>query len=470
MKKIMICLFTLLWTVLPIHAQEAAALTGTITMDGSDTNDSFDIYQMLVYDQETNNYQCTDDFKAFLSSMNTDITTYRTFTDNSDDLKKILTQYAVYVKKNNAESYVSLQEDRSINEVPLGQYLILGTSNDGYIYQVMTASLTTDDKNITVTAKRSKTGITRTSDASSYNISETVSYTITSSIPAYPEDASQKAFTIKDALADGVSGYKDLKVEASASDTFDTSETLTSGTHYTIGYDDANTSFEMTFDHEKIKDHKWIRITYSSVMDSNAQITAGVQTTSTLKYSKDPYASEASDTELTSDNTIYTYAIEVTSTDTDTKKALSETEFELYTDEACTKKIRFEKSTSAYVYNGQAEGDNTGDKLITDTEGKILLSGLKEGTYYLKETKTADHYQLPTSVFTINIKDENQNGLIEIDNNDTTAGIYTLTVPNTLNTSLLPETGGTGTILFSLAGLVGMSIITLIFTYIRRHS
>ncbi len=100
------------------------------------------------------------------------------------------------------------------------------------------------------------------------------------------------------------------------------------------------------------------------------------------------------------------------------------------------------------------------ENLVTDGNGQITIEGLTPGTYYLHETKApidkedGKPYRLLTKP--IEVKVENN----KVTNKD-------VTVENSKSGWELPTTGGIGTILFTLIGLVLM--ITAFTLYVRRR-
>lgn len=86
----------------------------------------------------------------------------------------------------------------------------------------------------------------------------------------------------------------------------------------------------------------------------------------------------------------------------------------------------------------------------------IEIEGIKEGTYYLKETKAPKGYNLLKDAIAITI---DTNGKITINEGEVTQ----VDVQNNAG-SLLPSTGGMGTTIFYIAGalLVLISGVVLI--------
>ena len=141
-----------------------------------------------------------------------------------------------------------------------------------------------------------------------------------------------------------------------------------------------------------------------------------------------------------------------------------------------------EAGVGHYVVDGA--GNAT---LTTDAEGNIVVNGLKNGNYYLVETKTNDGYNLlkepvkveinVTFATTTETKTET-----DLDGNTTSTttvkttsfeggkdntGTYEIEVQNNKGFQL-PTTGGTGTILASLIGILLMGGGAFVFFSSRK--
>ena len=107
--------------------------------------------------------------------------------------------------------------------------------------------------------------------------------------------------------------------------------------------------------------------------------------------------------------------------------------------------------------------DATDTTIEVDDNGELVLTGLGEGTYTIKETKAPDGYTLDKTPHTIAITfsydstNKKPVWTYKIDDTDTTVApgdrYVVLEVVNK-KTSLLPETGGIGTVGFYVAGAV----------------
>ena len=139
---------------------------------------------------------------------------------------------------------------------------------------------------------------------------------------------------------------------------------------------------------------------------------------------------------------------------------------------------------------GAGVDDGKSDVGFTDGEflGQILVFGIDEGTYIIKETKAPDGYQLAEGSFEVTLSDTvGQSGAISDASLTTTARDSSLSgkftrvhlVENELKCyvgitnapgNALPETGGIGTTLFTIAGVILMAGALAFFTSRKRSS
>lgn len=143
---------------------------------------------------------------------------------------------------------------------------------------------------------------------------------------------------------------------------------------------------------------------------------------------------------------VYKYTGDLNNTDT----PLSGAEFKLYSDSTCQTEIKLAETDTKNNYRKYINGD-TQANIVTDTTGRFTISGLAEGTYYLKETKAPDGYNKLKDAIVVKLE-RNADGTpfmsIYQNNNNKTE---TINVQNKSG-SLLPQTGGAGTTLIYLIG------------------
>ncbi len=191
-----------------------------------------------------------------------------------------------------------------------------------------------------------------------------------------------------------------------------------------------------------------ITFTYLATVKNDAPIDTAMPNTAYLTYG------EHSKTEEVKTNT-YTWGIPVfkyTSNAGD-KKALAGAKFILSTDSNFTEGnvLNFTNTGNTYRY-ASTSGNN---ELVSAGDGMININGLKSGTYYLKETKAPDGYNLLKEPIKIVVTGDAVTGkpVIKVDNNGTATVVKKVEVQNNKG-SLLPSTGGMGTTLIYVVGSI----------------
>ena len=318
-------------------------------------------------------------------------------------------------------------------------------------------------------------------------IGDTVSYKLEVDVPEYPSQSVSRIFTITDTMPDGLTLQTDgIKVVDQAGDEITIPTGLITATERTLTINLDNSNL--------ITGKTKLVVTYDAQLNASATIgTEGNVNTAALTYTNNPYGTVPADTDFAakaravsgSDNTkntktfmdtatVYTFGIEVAKVAKGTKTGLQGAVFELKLKDT-TQKIGFTGSGGAYT----KAADGTA-ALTTGTDGKLTLKGLAPGTYKLKETKAPAGYVLSAGETEITIADTDFDGIPdskEQPTTDTTTtqttekdnGLVSITVENTKGFTL-PRTGGIGTVLFSMIGIVLMgSGVLLVAVFLRKR-
>ena len=109
---------------------------------------------------------------------------------------------------------------------------------------------------------------------------------------------------------------------------------------------------------------------------------------------------------------------------------------------------------------------------ITDADGKILFEKLYSGDYILAETRTLPGYQLPVGQWLVQV--DAVTGIIKITARGETPpafmddGSGVLKLPN-YPTITFPPTGGTGTFIFTITGIVLIGLAVMLIIVARRQ-
>lgn len=374
----------------------------------------------------------------------------------------------------------------STEALTVGTYLILVTGGSEKIYNPMLVSVYYTDGNEMTTkpldaksnwgletenayAKSSEIKITKTVKEKSAPVGGTVEYTITGTIPSYSKEYTEDS--LKYTMTDKV---KNLEI-----DTETIKVTVGGAKIDSSNYElNANVSgFELKFKANYIASlrnetdtNRAVVVTYSAKLTEGASNFDAAHNEVVLDYTHNPGQSE--DGKKAETNT-YTFDIngqiaKVDATNEETK--LGGAEFTLYSDKELESVVK--TATSA------------------DTTGSVVFKGLKEGIYYLKETKAPSTYQITDNVYKIEIKavyknddtnklenytvtitnqnDEKDSHTATYNNADETANVSVLTMVKNTKLGILPSTGGMGTYLFTIIGVVVMAGAAGAFFISRR--
>ena len=324
-------------------------------------------------------------------------------------------------------------------------------------------------KDITITVKNEKPALTkevkdRTKDEwkqdSDYNVGDRVPYKITVKVPS--NITKLKYFTVTDTpknLKDDVS-----TVEVKVKD----ENTAVEEKAYTVA--EAENGFTVTFHPEKMTSYagKELVITYSAELLSTAKTTIeGNSNTAKLEYSNKilPDTGNPGKDTIEDKAIVYTFKLNIIKKANSAKgAALGGVKFDLY------KEVPKETEGTVTPEKVKEAGLDTSktwlkvaSDLTTDSEkGEVSCSGLANGTYYLVETKTVEGYNLLKAPVEVNLKVEyvttTENGVTTTkfaENNEPSNGTHSETIINK-NGFQLPTTGGMGTLLFSVIGVIVM--------------
>ena len=360
----------------------------------------------------------------------------------------------------------------------IGTYLIL-IENGYMVYSPSVVNLTPkyseengwvlSDEQVQIKSTRPQINKTiNGKDVDNFSTFDNLNFEITADIPKYIDGALSTTYTINDELSNG------LTLDESSIEVYGvvgSKKTLLSlNNEYTMEKA-SEFDFSVLFTYEKISQYDSIEINYTAKLSQNSSLVLGDgnKNTSTLIYSNNPYDKDSS--QVQEDIvTVYTYGIDITKVDkSDTSKVLTGAQFKLFSENS---NLYFVGNNGVYYLSDKTVSGSV-DVLEVGDNGVLCLHGLDEGTYYLDEYKAPDGYNKSQTTYTLVIKDENLDGKIDNDTegyvkNDTN-GIIELTFPNGHGFQL-PITGGTGTLLFIIGGIIFISVGVFLLIFIKRKN
>lgn len=354
---------------------------------------------------------------------------------------------------------------------------------DAMLVSVTTADGTTwEMKSVYPTVDKTVKGgsATEPSDHASAEVGDKLTFTLTSTVPD-PSEWDHYQFKFTDTLSKGLTFNSDVKVTIGETQ-------LTADTQYKVEFTDGSGAGNSklvinlgTYDGENsiydaktlFADHvgETITVTYTVTVNEHAVIATDDPNTVNVGYTNGPDTDDLGTSEDKKTHQ-YTFGFDVNKVDgTAASKFLSGAEFELRATAAGDgiQLISDKKAESPTYRPAKETGVGTYEDGATTvaavgTDGKLHFTGLKEGVYYLVETKAPDGYNVLTEPVIVKIAATyNEDGTLDnwiaqiVDSADDTVNVgdtnsYTITVKNNKGT-LLPSTGGMGTVIFTVVGV-----------------
>lgn len=448
----------------------------------------------------------------------------KTFGENSANLDEFAAVVEKYVTQVTGTATPGSEKTScTISNLPAGYYLIKDkntvTGNDAstkFILKVVRDTTVAPKSSVPTVEKKVKENTQYTNDdgygagyndVADYNIGDDVPFKLIGTLPTTLDDYSTYKYVFHDTLSAGLTLKSDtvMVYVASIKNADLSSATSVPASNYTLtvkgedGVTTDNCSFEISFDNIKVlKDdngesitvtkNSIIIVTYDATLNSNAAIGRGTGNPNTvyLEFSNNPNAGGEGETGKTPEDKVivFTYKLDGTKVDgTDKKTPLKNAEFVLL-DSTKKKvaqldadgKVTGWKSGSEnydnYTYEQWTALNESGKTVnfTSNESGKFSVTGLDDGTYYLREIKAPDGYNLPGADMTVVIdattaNGQNWNGTsttaltdisVKVNSGEkqsgtASTGTVSIIVENKKGTTL-PETGGIGTTIFYVMG------------------
>lgn len=462
MKKAVSFMLVFLLTFAMSVTAFAAGEKGSITINGVSENTTYEIYQLLnleTYDKESGAYSYkvnsswtgffnTDEAKVYFT---VDEQTYATWiAAEDDDTVSAFAKLALEYAKNNGIAPVQSSENP-------GEFVITGTSGKfsnlelGYYLVDSTmgalCGLTTTNPDASINAKNGTPTLDKQvqedsteqwGDKNTADVGQIVNFRTTINVHAGAE-----SYVLHDKMSEGLTFQEVAKIEH----VIPGKETHTTPAEkyevVTAGLTD-DCTFEVRFTQEfcdSLETNDKVIVYYSAVLNPNAIVAEdGNPNEAWLDYGENHHTThDATQT--------YTYGFDIIKTDGQFE-LIDGAEFKIYDAATGGNEIAVVLMGDGVTYR-RAGTDESGVSIVVK-DGKVRVVGFDNGTYYLEETVTPAGYNQLAARQKFIIADANLDATFNDGTYSTGSGVHVVNKSGTM----LPETGGMGTVMFITFGMI----------------
>ncbi len=483
----------------------AGATTGSLTVNVNDKNtlegQTIKVYKLFDLTVNGSNYAYTvnADYKNAIATAlglpgtATSEELYKKlaeYTKDSTEIQKFADDFTEAALKAGTQETATSEklgkvEQYQFTNLVYGYYLVYQTGTKEIQSSLVSVDHATENE---ITLKGEAPNIEKTATTpdgqGTVEIGQVVTYTITGTIPD-TTGYDQYVYKITDTLSKGLDFVKNAQGEAQVGTTYAVSVQIKNGASSTQNATlngDANRT--MTLDLSQ-----WIRdpetqkskgqeftVTYYAKVNEKAVVTE--KNSASLEYGNDPQ-----DTTETTPSVAETptYPLQIHKSIKDQKDSyLAGATFRLYKSEQDAKDgtnpIAVKGADGNYTVDPEQTGPDkqydmvsVGNEISLDSNMNLKLNGLAAGEYWLVETKAPDGYNGLTAPVKITIT---KSGDTDVNNwtiskDDTPEGDKIIDIENSTGT-ILPETGGMGTVLFTAVAVIMILGVAISFIRSRR--
>ncbi|WP_249029839.1 SpaH/EbpB family LPXTG-anchored major pilin [Tannockella kyphosi] len=376
-------------------------------------------------------------------------------------------------------------EEAVASDVELGYYIVVDTTAEPGVDGIVVAGMmdtVTGDLDIaiksfapTVSKQIKDNDDDSWQDVADNQIGDDVEFLLTGTLPSLNnlEAYSSYYYAMTDTLSEGLS-YNDGTIVIY---TDYTAGTVLDSEYYSLSVNEENDGFTVEFNVEDIvtdTSASHVYVYYTAELTTKAALDFDKNTnTVVLDFSNNPY--DSSDKGQSEDEVYdYTFSLDVFKTTADGETALADATFALFEGDVQINLILIDEETNTYaIYDGEAADLENGGQIVTDETGLFTIVGLDDvKTYTIKETAAPEGYNAIDPIeFVISATYNETTGALETLVTDSAYISETdlaITIRNTTN-SLLPSTGGMGTVIFYGAGAVIMVGAVVLFLKSRKE-
>lgn len=400
--------------------------------------------------------------------------------DTTGDVQKFANDFTATALTNKRSATIDsgkITESKTsykFNNLGAGYYLVYVTGGKEIQSSLVTVEKGKDN---TVNLKTTAPSIGKTADKGTVSIGEVVKYTVTGSVPDTTGYA-EYVYKIHDTLSDGLDFVNDKNGATVTGNTVNVTVAFTgagvtaAGTTPTTATLSGNGNRTMALDlsawvraNQKNKG-KEFTVTYYAKVNKDAVVTE--KNSATLEYGNDP---DNTTTTKPSEAQTPTYPLDIKKFKTGSDEKLAGAKFRLYSSEVDAKANDESKAIKvspvvAGNYVVDPASDNTVFESVASINGNnynLHVNGLAAGTYYLIETEAPAGFNKLTDPIKVTItKDGDTNWTVK--KNDTAEDDKIIDVENSTG-SILPSTGGMGTIAFTV--VAALLVLGVAVSFIR---
>ena len=367
-------------------------------------------------------------------------------------------------------------------DLDAGYYLVYVTGGK----EIQSSLVTVDSETSTVNLKTEAPSITKAADKATVSIGQVVKYTVTGSIPDTTGYADY-VYKIHDELSKGLdfvndangtaleTGATTVKVTVAFKDATDASAAPTDATLDSTNNKKMSLDLSAWVKANQGNKGKEFTVTYYAKVNKDAVVTNNNK--ASLEYGNNP---DNTTNTTPSEVKTPTYPLDILKVkkDSDPKVILADAHFTLYAsttegniDENNPIKVT-KDAEGKYSYAADQNAADATDDMVTvaskidGQEYNLHINGLAAGTYYLKETKAPEGYNKLTAPIEIKITkstDADVNNWT-ISKDGTAENDKIIDIENSTG-SLLPSTGGMGTIIFAV--IAAILVLGVAVSFIR---
>ena len=354
-----------------------------------------------------------------------------------------------------------------------GYYLVYVTGGK----EIQSSLVTVDESTNTVNLKTEAPSITKKADSDTVSIGQVVKYTVAGSVPD-TTGYSEYVYKINDTLSNGLDFVNDANGTAVNGNTVNVTVAFKDETVSPAGTTPTTASLSGANKRTMALDlSEWVRanqtnkgkeftVTYYAKVNNKAVVTE--KNKAQLEYGNKPGETT---TTTPSEAKTPTYPLDINKIKTGSKEKLAGAKFSLYTSETDAKNgtnpIKVTGSNGNYVVNPESTTKEFESVKSIDVEGyNLRVNGLAEGTYYLVETKAPDGFNKLTAPIVIKITKSTTGNEEDwtLSKNDVKEEDKIIDVENSTG-SILPSTGGMGTIAFTV--VAALLVLGVAVSFIR---